>query len=254
MKIIDMHAHIWMHKKDVSKRKILKAAEVYGLDKVFVSTLIAPIPTVEEVKLVNSVTFDFVREAPEVIRGYTYVSPEHKNALDVLRRGIEDDGAVGIKVWISDYFNSPNMNPLAEALIDYGMPVLIHAFRKTGGSKIPTENTSVEVRELALRYPELKIVMAHIDGNYYHGVGNVRDIPNIAVDISGGPHKTREVEYAVEHLGADRVLFGSDMSENSLAVPLGKTLEANITDAEREKIFYKNTERIFELGLKNGDR
>ena len=52
---------------------------------------------------INGATAQFMKEQPRHIGGYVYVSPEHKNALDVVRRAIEDDGMEGIKLWVSTY-------------------------------------------------------------------------------------------------------------------------------------------------------
>lgn len=247
MRLIDMHAHLWIgHGVEKCRRKILKSAEVYGVESFFVSTLVRAVPSPDEVTLANQATYDFARDYPELIKSYVYLSPEHDNALDVLRRGVEDNGAIGAKIWISEKCDATSVNPLAEQLIDYGLPVLIHTFKKSNGPQAANESTSVNVRNLALRYPELKIIMAHIDGNCYNGVENVRDLSNVWVDVSGSPSRAGEVEYAVRHLGSQRVMFGTDLSACSFAIPYGKVIEAKISDSDKENILYKNTVRLFD--------
>ena len=246
MRLIDMHAHLWLgHGVERCREQILKTAEAYGVESFFVSTLVRAIPSVEEVTLANRATYDFAKDYPELIKSYVYLSPEHENSIDILRRGVEDEGAIGAKIWISEKCDAASVNPLAEKLIEYGIPILIHAFKKSTGPQAANESTSVNVRNLALRYPELKIIMAHIDGNCYNGVENVRDLKNVWVDVSGSPSRAGEVEYAVKHLGSERVLFGTDLSMCSLAIIYGKVLEAKISDSDKENIFYKNTVRLF---------
>lgn len=245
MKLIDMHAHLFAQNGyEREKSIILKNVEIYGIDRVCVSVLNGFFPTEDEVEVMNREACNFTREHAECISAYVYVSPEHENALSVLRRGIEDYSMIGAKVWVSERCDSPKMNPLAEALIGYGAPLLIHSFKKSTG-QVACESTAKNVRELALRYPELKIIMAHVDGNCYEGVECIRGLENVYVDVSGSTARRGEVEYAVGHLGEDRVLFGSDITGCSFAVPYGKVLDANVTDEVKEKILYKNAMKLF---------
>ena len=122
---------------------------------------------------------------------------------------------------------------------------LIHALKKSQFAGVPTENTSVEIRNLALRYPELKIIMAHVDGNCYHGVPNVRDLTNVYVDISGRGNREGELEYIVENLGEDRVLFGTDLSESSFCAPYSTVASAQLSDSAKQKILFENAVRVF---------
>ncbi len=245
MKIIDMHAHLWLSRVDTCKKRIMRAIESYGIDEVFVSTLGGTHPDVEMVEKINLATYGFAKEEPTHIRSYTYISPEHENTLDVIRRGIEDNAAIGVKLWVSEPCDSPCMNAVAELLIGYGKPLLIHAATRAQTRPILTESTSVNIRNLALRYPELKIVMAHVDTNCYRGAQNVRELKNVLVDFSGGTGKSGEVEYTVKQLGADRVVFGTDLSEVSFAVPYGRLVEAKISDEDKAKILCKNTMKLY---------
>ena len=246
MSLIDMHAHLWLRTAEDCKIKIMRAIEHYGVDEVFVSTLFGLYPTKDEVERINEATYAFAKEEPKHIRSYVYVSHEHDNAVDVVRRGIEEHGAIGVKIWVSEFCDSLSVNPVAEALIGYGKPLLIHAATnstpRVPGSKC---STSVNIRNLALRYPELQIIMAHTDTNCYRGVQNVYGLKNVYVDFSGTSGRAGDIEYTVRHLGAERVLFGTDLSACSFGVPYGRLLESKITEEEKAKILYKNTLKLF---------
>lgn len=246
MKVIDMHAHLWLRDVQDSKVKIMRAIEHYGIDEVFVSTLFGFYPTKEEVELINAATYEFAKEEPQHIRSYVYVSHEHDNALDVIRRGVEDHGAIGVKIWMSEFCDAECVNPVAEMLIGYKKPLLIHTATNSTPKRADLKcSTSVNIRNLALRYPELQIIMAHTDTNCYRGVQNVYGLKNVYVDFSGTSGRAGDIEYTVRHLGAERVLFGTDLSACSFGVPYGRLLESKITEEEKAKILYKNSLKLF---------
>jgi len=252
-RIIDMHAHLWMWNPGICRERILRTIECYGVSQVYVSTLESHFPTPETVEKMNFETHSFMKDYPQYIKGYVYISPEHENAMYVLQKGIEQQGMTGVKIWVSERCDEPCVFPLAEKIMEYNVPLLIHAFKKSTNQQAPKESTSVNIRNLALRYPKLKIIMAHIDGNCYYGVPNIRDLENVYVDISGTGSRAGDVEYTVKQLGGDRVLFGTDLSESSFALPYGKVLGARVTQETKEKIFYRNTLKLFDKSFVPGE-
>lgn len=250
--VIDMHAHLWGGRYRQDAEEILKAMDAYSIDEVFVSGLHSAYPDKDGVAEANREVARFAKENPNKIRGYVYVSAEHDNALDVVKRGIEDDGMVGVKIWISTFCDDPCCFPVVEKAIDYGVPVLLHSFHKAT-EQCEFETTGVNVANLARRYPEAKLIMAHISGNAYDGVRAVRDIPNVWVDYCCSIFQQDALAYAIEELGADRLLHGSDMPGTYL-VNLGQTLDLDLDEESREKILWKNTRKIFDTNFRLGGK
>jgi L-fuconolactonase len=88
--------------------------------------------------------------------------------------------------------------------------------------------------ETARRHPELTFVLDHAgkrpeaDGEWAEGVGALAALPNVRCKLSGlftesDPAGT--VEYALEHFGPERCLFGSDWPVCLLAAEYGEALE-----------------------------
>lgn len=242
--IIDVHTHIWGYDYQATKSELLKAIERYHIDKIYVSGLTDYVPTKEKVKEANHEVELFIREHKEVIGGYVYVSPEHDNAVEVIRRGIEKQGMEGIKLWVSTFCDEECVNPVMEQAIAYGVPVLVHAFHKAN-RQVPKESLGNHVANIARRYPKAKILMAHFGGNCYHGIPAIRDCKNVWVDFSGSIFAGDAMDYAVQYLGADRILFGTDMG-GSYLVNLGQVLEAKLSGEEQDKILYKNALHLFD--------
>lgn len=246
--IIDAHAHIEGVAPEQSKKLLLRAIEQYGIDRVYVSALEGYTPTPDVVDRINAETARFIREEPRHIGGYVYISPEHEHALDVARRAIEDDGMEGIKLWVSTYCDDPHVYPIAEWAAEHGIPILIHAFYKNF-DQLPNESRGSNVRNLALRYPELKILMAHLGANCYDGIPPIRDLKNVFVDFSGSIFRANDLNYTVRMIGAQRVLFGTDLPV-SFVDSYGQLLEADLTEKERDMIFCSNAQRLFDRSFR----
>ena len=241
-RIIDMHAHIWNGREQEGADSMRKAAEHYGIEKILVSALGSHVPDKDEVRYLNEQTEKLIRE-DSLFGGYVTVSPEHDNALDVLKRGIEQQGMIGLKIWVSCLCNDDCCDRLYEYCAANSIPVLIHVFKKTVG-QLPAEATGVHLCSAALKHPDTKFIMAHLGGNSYHGVRLVQGLENVWSDFSGGCCRASDLPYAVELLGADRILFGTD---NAYGMNLGQVREAGLTQEQTEQILWKNTASLFGL-------
>lgn len=245
--ITDVHAHIYLSDMEENKRNLLRTAQRYSVTRYYISNVEGVhYPDEETVTLCNESVRDFCREQPDLIRGYTYLNPRNKNTLEELRRGIEDYAMAGVKLWVATHCDVPEVFPIAEQLIAYDKPLLLHTFWKSVG-QLPDETTADHVANLAKRYPELKIIMAHLGGEAYHSLRAIAGCPNVWVDNSGTLVGSNDIDYAVKLLGTDRILFGSDMGI-AFAGPYGQILEADLTEEEREKLLWKNAAKLFGEG------
>lgn len=248
-RLIDVHTHLWCaHPKGSDESMLLKAIERYEISRIYVSTLNGYQPTPDQVTEANDRTSAFHHAHPECVSGYVYISPEHSNALEVLRHGIEDQDMEGVKFWVSSFCDDPCTYPVVEQIIDYGVPLLIHSFHKANG-QVPNETIGENVARLARRYPECKIIMAHLGGNCYNGVPAIRDCPNVWCDWCGSIFRGDELKYALEYLGPDRLLYGTDMP-GAFLVNVGQLLELDLSESDRNKILYGNAEKLFDRSFR----
>jgi len=243
--LIDIHAHLWDRKFSENKAEILKACEHYSIDKVYISSLGCQFPDEEEIRRLNFETFKFMREAPGTIEGYCYVNPNYSSSVSELKKGIEDCGMSGMKLWTAAYCDDPKVFPLIEKCIDYKVPILVHTFFKAI-NKLECESGGINVAGLAKRYPEAKILMAHLGANCHSEIKPIVGFKNVSVDISGSIFRNGDIDYVSSLIGAERILFGTDMPGASFLVNLGQVEEANLTDTEKELIYYKNALKLME--------
>jgi len=69
-------------------------------------------------------------------------------------------------------------------------------------------------------------------------------VKNLYSDVAGSDPTAGYVEMAVRELGADRIIYGSDVGGRSFASQLGKVMGAQIPAAAREQILSGNLRRL----------
>lgn len=239
--MIDIHAHIWPERWAQDLRDMERTAEVYGIEKILISALGSHRPEAEEITRLNDLAFRVCAANPRFLP-YVTVSPDHSNSLQVLEEGIQK-GAVGMKIWVSCLCGEACCNALYRRCAEAGLPVLVHTFAKTVG-QLPGESTAVHLRRAALANPETTFIMAHLGGNCYHGIPMIRDLQNVFADFSGSNSRRDDLPYALEQLGPERILFGTDMP-GSFVMSYGQLLSAGLSPRQMQMICRENAVKMF---------
>lgn len=177
--------------------------------------------------------------------GLVYCSPDHVDvSLELMRRHIAEGPFVGIKLWIARKASDPALDPIVSYAAELGVPVLQHAWYKTVG-QLPGESTPADVAHLAARHPDATIQMAHLSGCGERGVLDIADLPNVVVDTCGGDPEDGMVDFALEHLGAERILYGSDAPGRDFGVQLSRVLAAGLDDDQLRAVLAGNARRLY---------
>ncbi len=241
--IIDIHAHIWGFDIAEHKRRVMAGIDRYGIDRVYISGLKSPFSDEEEIAFLNDAVYQFMKEEPERIGGAVYVNPLHKNVLDVIKRATEEQGFEMIKLWCCTTLDDPSVDPIMDYAEQNGLPVLFHAFKKSNDNPQAMQYTGAQQANIARRHPKTKILMAHFGGSAYDGIPAIRDLKNVWSDQSGTPYHGEELTYAIEQLGIDRVVFGSD---NAFITNIGQVAGAGLTQQQQDKVFYQNALQLLD--------
>lgn len=242
MKVIDSHTHVWLLRAESDRRELLECVEEVPLERIYVSGIPGYHPTAEQMIAANDEVHTFLKMCPSA-RGLIYLNPAlEARAMDEFKRCV-DLGFCMVKLWMATRASDPRNFPIYEAAIERRMPVLLHAF-EFRFDHAPNQTNAVDFREAATRYPECTFIMAHMSGNFVTGVEAAVGLSNAYVDLCGTYGELGMVDYAVERLGADRVLFGSDMPGSDVYHNIGKVTGAAITPEQRAMILHDNAARI----------
>lgn len=224
--------------------------EVYGIDKAYVSSVDGGYyPTEDIVRRNNAAVAELIRKHPKRFGGAVYANPSNSDTLDVLKRGFEEQGMSLIKLWVSTPADDDRAGKVMEFAEDYGMPVVYHTFLKVE-RVIPTESTGINISKIAKRYPKTKIIMAHFGGSCYNAIPAIAECKNVWCDYAFSVFGGDAMDYTVEMLGAERILYGSDMPGVSVPVNIGKILSADLSGEQRDMIFYKNSQKLLDRSFR----
>lgn len=208
-------------------------------------------PTPEQVRVENDRVMRAVRHFPDRAYGSVYLSPDNVEfSLQEFDRCVRDGPMVSVGELEADVLcNSMALDPIVERAISVGVPILQHTWIKTSGNE-PGESTPFDLVELAKRHPQGQFICGHTGGNWEIGIRAIRESKNICAEIAGSDPTSGFTEMAVRELGAERVIYGSDVGGRSFASQIAKVLGAEITDSEKELILGGNLRRLLKPIMK----
>jgi uncharacterized protein len=234
--IVDIHSHAWRYPDHFSDDFRSQAALARGGDEVDLSVdydaYAKSTPADETVVTVvfggkarlsglwvdDEYVADYVAKRPDRLLGFLSLDPTMTGWEDELRRGHQELGLVGVKL-MPMYAGFMPYDERLDSLWTYAsendLPVLLH----TGTTFIrqaPLECTLPRhIDRVAIRFPDVKIVMAHL-GHPYEGecVAVIRKHPNVYADISALHYRPFQFFHSlmlVQEYGVwSKLLFGTD--------------------------------------------
>lgn len=246
--IIDMHTHVWSDATGLApaptdEANLIEMADRFNLEAVVVMPLFGGLaPSPAQVAAGNEAVAAFARRDPRMKPMVTVYPRYPAHALDELNRWM-GEGFEGLKIWMSPA-DEECVFPLVERMIEYAKPTLIHAMHKSVG-QFALESDPSHIANLARRYPEAKIILPHVGGNFYYTCELIAGLPNVYTDPSGSYCETGMVEHTVATLGVDRMMFGSDAPGADFANNLAKILAAELSPEDQRKILSANARQLW---------
>ena len=247
--IYDVHVHF---RNEHMMRRLLAQAE--RLDMVMCTNSInlegssSPnFPSRAFVTACNDRTLGLAQQHPERVIPFWYLNPVHgQYACDELERRVKGfRGRQGVKLWEAIRGNNPQVDGIMQICAEYRLPVLQHTFAEVTGN-LPTETSGPDMREMALRHPNVTFFFGHAAGDIEVGAKCALGLPNVLMDVGGNEATNGYTEILVKHVGADHVVYGSDASGRSFASQLAKVFGADLAPGEKEQILRSNVQRIFD--------
>jgi predicted TIM-barrel fold metal-dependent hydrolase len=244
MKIIDSHCHLGVSNlsgRSITESDLLTAMDAYDVD----ISLVMPHAVMDDLAAAHDAVADLCQRHPERFRGMVNLSPlwEEADYRREAARCVRDLGFVALKLNPMQHLTSPimaNANKVFDSASDLGVPVIVHT-----GLGAPWSLPALSIPQ-ARRHPDLPIILAHAGFAVYTSDAYVAALECDNIYLEPSWCGINEVQWLIKELGADRILFGSDLPEN-LPVELVKYKSLNLTPDQLAACLGGTAARLFQI-------
>lgn len=251
MKIWDLHCHISALGLPAATSEqrlahLLAIADRMGIERlcVYMGLTWSHDPSPEQMQRENDDVLRAIAKFPDRTFGFVYLNPKHVDAsLAELERCVANGPMVGVKLWVAQRCNAPEIDPIIQRAAELKAVIFQHTYYKITGN-LPGESTPDDFAVLAARHPDVPLICGHTGADWERGIAAIRHLKNAYADLAGSEPVAGFTEMAVRELGADRVIYGSDAGGRSFASQLGKVYGANVPAATKQLIFHDNLRRL----------
>lgn len=168
------------------------------------------------------------------------IDPRQKQTFSQARELLKNKNALGIKIHAHSVCHNYPFQDYADEVFAFANEL------KTVVLMHPEEDPDdmLKTALLAGKYPDIKLILAHLGSMEHIEAIGVSKLGNVYTDTSGSASTQNNVlEYAVEKVGAQKILFGTD--SYSCAFQLGRVVFADIAEEDKKLILSENAKRIF---------
>ena len=249
--VIDFHTHAasWgRHGVHDDLGRFIRIMDAAGIDKSLINCIFFG-----DARRGNDTVARIVEQHPDRFIPVAFVTPHYpEETIAELERAFDEIGAKFLKIYPPYYGRSiddPGYFHIFEWLDDRGLAVMSHA---TSTWDPPDVTIEKRFTALAKRFPNVKWVLAHAGSGgpkKVDAVNAARAVPQVYLETAADRDAYGDIEYIVEGAGAERVLFGTDMTLFDARFEVGKIVTANISDEAKQQILGLNAIKLLGLEL-----
>ncbi len=204
------------------------------------------------------------RENLGVVSGISFLHYDHRDVREI-GEYLEHGFIKGLKLYPGYepfYPNDSRLKLIYEMAIEYDVPVMFHS----GDTYAPTGKVKyshpLHIDDLAVDYPDLKIVICHIGNPWIKDCMEiVYKNNNVYADISGlvlgdfedkfERYMKNEIEDMITYAGDPKyLLYGTDWPISSMKSYLKFMDQLELPDEKKELILWKNASQLFKIDVK----
>jgi predicted TIM-barrel fold metal-dependent hydrolase len=238
MKIIDSHTHLGnfpLFNVSLNADDMIKIMDQHDISMSIVFSL------------PSELTLNAVKKYPNRLIGLIWVNPhDNISTLQDIDRAINEWNFRGIKMHpLIDSFlpDEEIVYPIMERARKYRIPVLFHCGH-------PPWSLPWHFGNLAEIYPDVTIILGHMGHGHIVYINGAIDVAkkydNIILETSGMPMHSK-IKEAVEKIGENRVIYGSDMPFGHPSFEIKKVEVSGLSKRQLELVLRENSCKIFGL-------
>ena len=217
---------------------LVESLKKFGIEKVGISNL--TMPTMEER---NDLIYEAMCQYPDFIKGYMYIDFKSPRIYEEIDLRLGKQGFSGSKIVTSKEGirgdNCPVIHDVMSYVAKYGKIVQVYA----GTAPYCTPFAWVDLAE---EMPELKLCFTHIACREFGHtlIELIKDLPNCYVETSQN-FEVDILKKAIDKLGSERVLMGTDWPYKPTNTELHKFEYMNLPENILENIYWKNAAKLW---------
>lgn len=185
-----------------------------------------------------------------------------KDEIEYLDDLLKNKAIIGLKLFPGHdpiYPTDARCDTVYNLCLKYEVPVVIHTGINSGDFECAKYNDPKHIVEIAKKYPDLKIIIAHYFwpemqycyeitksyGNIYFDTSAMAD--DEVVELSGGVDKVTDILEKTIIDKPDNVLFGTDYPMCDTKKHINLIDDLKVSHELKEMIFHLNARKIFKL-------
>lgn len=242
--IIDAHAHmgatLGTSLSMASADEMVQIMDRENIEMVFC----APHSALFDPSAKNTELEAAMKKYPGRFRGYFSFNPNYaEENASRLEDILKIDGYIGLK-FLPTYHRYPidgeNYRAALEFADKHALAILIH----TWGNNDP-HNGPRHVEAAAARYKNALFIMGHSSpGELDNAIEVAKKHENVYLDLCDIHRHCGIVDKMAASVGADRILFGTDIPWYDPSYCLGSVLFSRVSDEDKYKIIYGNAKKL----------
>ncbi|MSP49218.1 MAG: amidohydrolase [Alphaproteobacteria bacterium] len=204
----------------------------------------------------DEVTARAVAKYPDKFVGFACIDPRMPDCMDLLVHAIEDLKLKGVKfgpIYNGVSLLDSRMEPIYAYLQKNNLPLTMHMGTTFGRNAPIDEGRPLNVDTVALRYPELKMIMAHMGHPWYEEcIVVARKQPNVYCEVSALHYRPWQFynilicaqEYTIHNRG--KVFWGTDFPFTTVGASIEglKTINRQVEGTKLPRVTQETIDSI----------
>jgi predicted TIM-barrel fold metal-dependent hydrolase len=245
--VIDAHCHLnedgalgvgFKYQPYGDATSTIERGKLIGIQKMCVSSWLG---IWADYELGNEIIYSAVRRFPDHYIGYATLEPTYvKDWNAEFKKVYEQYGFKGLKPYYPRTlipYNDKKWYPWFEYGNRHRYFALIH----------PSDNMVKEILDTAAKFPKISFLLAHSGGSFKDArkaIEVAKQRKNVYLEITLTAVTYGVIEFMVEELGADRVVFGTDQPLRDPIPQFGWVAYTRLPEKDKRKIFGENMRTI----------
>ena len=234
--------------KSADAAEVARRAERVGIEWTIVSPLSGILPRGKASAVVgNDEAFATVPATPG-LKQWVIVNPLEEASYAQAEVMLRSPWCVGIKIHPEEHLYP--IREYGKRLLEFAVSQNAVVLTHTGG----VNSVPADFMPFANALPELKLILAHLghmdEGDVTLQIRAIQQSKygNVHVDTSSARSITPNlIEWGVQEIGADRILFGTDCPLYSTAMQRARIDYADLSYDDRRKILSENARKLLKL-------